>query len=496
MAAINPQTLVPSAPASPPLAPATGSAVPLCVDLDGTLLKTDSSWEAVLQILFRHPLRLAAVLGSCERGRAWMKKQLAKAASLPPASLPYNADVLALIAQAKSAGRKALLVTASDQLVADAVAAHLKLFDEAIGSDGVTNLRGAAKAALLVKKFGRGGFDYAGDSAQDIPVWRAARHGYAVNPAPAAARWAARRGSVTTLGAARGRWRAMAAPLWRQGQTSRPPAGLSQAAPPDISGDGPREDGAVTAAVGAPGGNQPRPRPKLGVAVPLANEEATIHGFLDRVLAHLQSQDRVYCVLDNVCRDRTRDIVSERSARDRRVVLVWSPLNRCVVDAYFAGYRAAYNDGCQWILEMDGGFSHLPEQIPAFLAGMEQGYDFVGGSRYLRGGRHKSPWNRVLISRGGTVLARRLLHAQMTDMTSGFECFSRRAMGMVLQAGVASKANFFQTEIRWMMHRLRWLEVPISYENPNVHIGRSSIREAFRILWDLRRAEKQKRRIA
>jgi phosphoserine phosphatase len=181
--------------------------------LDGTLLKTDSSWEAGLQILFRHPLRLVPLLRGCGRGRAWMKRELAKAASLPVASLPYNADVLALIAQAKSAGRKALLVTASDQLMADAIAAHLQLFDEAIGSDGLTNLRGAAKAELLVKKFGPGGFDYAGDSAQDIPVWEAARHAYAVNPAPAAARWAARRGSVTTLGAARGRWRALARAL-------------------------------------------------------------------------------------------------------------------------------------------------------------------------------------------------------------------------------------------------------------------------------------------
>jgi phosphoserine phosphatase len=113
-----------------------------------------------------------------------------------------------LITQAKSAGRKVLLVTASDQLVADRVAAHLKLFDEAIGSDGVTNLKGAAKAELLVKKFGRGGFDYAGDSAADIPVWVAARRAYAVNPAPAAAKWAAQSASATTLGAVRAGWRA------------------------------------------------------------------------------------------------------------------------------------------------------------------------------------------------------------------------------------------------------------------------------------------------
>jgi phosphoserine phosphatase len=184
------------------------------VDLDGTLVRTDCSWESVTRILFRHPLRLLGILGGCGRGWAWIKRQISIADPLPVESLPYNAGVLGLIAQAKSAGRQALLVTASDQLVADRVAAHLKLFDEAIGSDGVSILKGAAKAELLVKKFGRGGFDYAGDSAADIPVWEAARRAYAVDPAPAAARWAAQHASATTLGAARGRWRALARAVW------------------------------------------------------------------------------------------------------------------------------------------------------------------------------------------------------------------------------------------------------------------------------------------
>ena len=241
---------------------------------------------------------------------------------------------------------------------------------------------------------------------------------------------------------------------------------------------------------------RPPQRRKLGVATPLANEEATIDRLLAGVLEHLGAHDRFYCVLDNACKDKTRAIVSERAAHDPRVVLVWSPQNRCVVDAYFAGYRAAMDDGCEWILEMDGGLNHLPEQMPRFLDAMAQGYDFVGGSRFLPGGSHQSPWNRVLVSKGGSVLARLVLGAKLTDMTSGFECFSRKAMHHVLEKGVASKANFFQTEIRWMMHEFRWVEVPITYENTNFRIGRSSIREAFRILWQLRRAEKRKRRMA
>jgi dolichol-phosphate mannosyltransferase len=229
---------------------------------------------------------------------------------------------------------------------------------------------------------------------------------------------------------------------------------------------------------------------QLGVVVPLANEEQTIRPFLERVLGYLQAQDRLFCVLDNMSRDQTRAIIAETSARDARVTLVWAPENRCVMDAYFRGYRVAFEQGFDWILEMDGGFSHLPEQIPQFIAGMRQGFDYVGGSRFMPGGCHRSPWTRVFISRGGTWLAQWFLNSKMTDMTSGFECFNRAAMDHILRHGVASRANFFQTEIRHMMHRFRWLEVPIQYQNTNCLVGRSSLREAFQILWQLRRQAK------
>lgn len=226
-------------------------------------------------------------------------------------------------------------------------------------------------------------------------------------------------------------------------------------------------------------------RPKLGVVVPLANEEDSISEFLDRVVAHLLPQESVYCVLDNVCKDRTKDIVQNRGVHDPRIKMVWAPENRCVVDAYVRGYREALADGAEWILEMDGGLSHLPEEIPQFVQGMEAGYDYVGGSRYLPGACHHSPRTRVFISRGGTWLTNLLLRTGMTDMTSGYECFTRDALQYVLDRGIISRANFFQTEIRFMMHRFKWLEVPIKYTNAQYSIGRNSLREAFTNLWRL-----------
>ena len=117
---------------------------------------------------------------------------------------------------------------------------------------------------------------------------------------------------------------------------------------------------------------------RLGVVTPLANEE---HSGLRVARPHpfqLGADDRVFCVLDHVSKDRTREMVAARADRDPRVVLVWAPENRCVVDAYFRGYRAALAAGCRWILEMDGGLSHQPEEIPQFIRAMEQGYDYVG----------------------------------------------------------------------------------------------------------------------
>jgi dolichol-phosphate mannosyltransferase len=238
---------------------------------------------------------------------------------------------------------------------------------------------------------------------------------------------------------------------------------------------------------------------RLGVTVPLANEEATIDEFLDRLLAQLTAADGVFCVLDNISRDRTRELIEARAGRDRRVVLVWAPENRCVVDAYFRGYEAALAAGCRWVLEMDGGLSHLPEEVPQFIDAMERGYDYAGGCRFMKGGGYTGPLSRYLVSKGGTLLTNLLLGTRMRDMTSGFECFSRRALEAVLARGVRSRAHFFQTEIKFLMRDWKWVEIPIHYHNPSKRLGSSSLKEAFRNLWALyheRRAGKQLRQSA
>jgi phosphoserine phosphatase len=156
----------------------------LVVDLDGTLIKTDLLWESLAQLLRRNPLMLFAVLFWWMRGRAFLKRQLARRVTIDPAALPYHEPFLAFLREQKKAGRKLILATASDRDMALPIAAHVGLFDEVLGSDGKTNLRAANKLKALVEKFGERGFDYAGNSAADLAVWSGAREAIVVNARP------------------------------------------------------------------------------------------------------------------------------------------------------------------------------------------------------------------------------------------------------------------------------------------------------------------------
>lgn len=228
-------------------------------------------------------------------------------------------------------------------------------------------------------------------------------------------------------------------------------------------------------------------QPRLGVVVPLANESGTVDVFLERVLAALGDRDLVFCILDNVSKDDTQEKVESYGARDSRVKCIWAPESRCIVDAYFRGYREALDAGCQWILEMDGGFSHDPTEIPLFITAMESGAEFAAGSRFASGGGHRGNLYRTGISWIGTFLSNWLLRTEMKDMTSGFQCFSNPALRHVVDTGVESRFHFFQTEIRYMLKDWKWVEIPITYSNPSPGIGMAPIKEAVSILWKLSR---------
>jgi 4-hydroxybenzoate polyprenyltransferase/phosphoserine phosphatase len=154
---------------------------PLVIDLDGTLLRSDLLLETALLHVRAQPWRAWQMLCWAARGKAGIKEALAHSTELDAATLPYHAEVLAMVRQARAAGRRLVLATASHRLLAEQVAAHLGSFDEVLATDQGRNLSGAAKRDALVERFGLRGFDYAGNSRDDLPVWGAARKAVVVN---------------------------------------------------------------------------------------------------------------------------------------------------------------------------------------------------------------------------------------------------------------------------------------------------------------------------
>lgn len=158
-----------------------GSDVTLVVDLDGTLIRSDMLLEQLVALSREGMPGLQKLMQARPGNRAALKKALSALCAFDPALLPFNPKVIEEIEAWRADGGRVALVTASDQQVADCIAAHLGLFDEVFGSDGETNLKGEEKARFLVSRYGVGGFDYIGDSRADLACWREARRALVVN---------------------------------------------------------------------------------------------------------------------------------------------------------------------------------------------------------------------------------------------------------------------------------------------------------------------------
>ena len=148
-------------------------AVPLAVDLDGTLVRTDTLHENLLVLLKHAPWWLLLAPLWMLRGKAFFKAEVARHAALDVTSLPYNAEVLTFLREEHARGRRLVLATAADRRIADAVAAHLGLFSDVLASEAGVNLSGARKLARLREVLGT--FDYAGNDAVDLALWRECR---------------------------------------------------------------------------------------------------------------------------------------------------------------------------------------------------------------------------------------------------------------------------------------------------------------------------------
>lgn len=156
----------------------------LCVDLDGSLIKSDLLFEGLAALIKRNPLTLFIALLWLLRGKARFKAEVAARVDVDPALLPFNAQVLTLIDEYARRGARVILATASHRRMASAVARHIGKFDLVLATEAGCNMSGARKLRAIVDAIGTQRFAYVGNARDDLAVWEKSAVIYAVNPGP------------------------------------------------------------------------------------------------------------------------------------------------------------------------------------------------------------------------------------------------------------------------------------------------------------------------
>ena len=170
----------------------TQLSLPLVVDLDGTLVRTDLLIESLFALIRQNPFYVFLLPYWLLRGKAFLKQQVSRRVTLDVSLLPCQRDLLTYLEGERTRGRRLVLATAAHEIMARRVAAHLELFDTVLASSRAINLSGRCKRDRLVTEFGEKGYDYAGNGRRDLIVWSSCRKAILVNSSSRLSRMAAR----------------------------------------------------------------------------------------------------------------------------------------------------------------------------------------------------------------------------------------------------------------------------------------------------------------
>jgi dolichol-phosphate mannosyltransferase len=224
------------------------------------------------------------------------------------------------------------------------------------------------------------------------------------------------------------------------------------------------------------------PRDTL-VIVPTYNERENLHPLVDRVLALPAAVDLL--IVDDNSPDGTGRLADELAARHDALQVLHRSTKDGLGRAYCAGFAWALERDYEFIFEMDGDFSHNPDDIPRFLAAARDA-DLVIGSRYAQGIRVINwPLNRLLLSMSAARYVRLITGMPISDPTGGFKCFRRRALQSVDLGAVRSNGYSFQIEMTHKIWRqgLRVAEVPIIFTDRFLGTSKMSRKIVFEALW-------------
>ena len=171
-------------------------AVPLFVDLDGTLLNSDSLHESLCLLCKTKPHLMFLIPLWIGKGKACFKAQIARHVDPDVSTWPYNPLLLEYLRHQRAGGRKIFLASAANVDIVQQVSQHLQIFDGVIGSDRETNCSGTEKLKAIRERIGDTAFSYAGNDRKDLDVWREADGALVVNASPTLESAA---GEITTI---------------------------------------------------------------------------------------------------------------------------------------------------------------------------------------------------------------------------------------------------------------------------------------------------------
>lgn len=224
------------------------------------------------------------------------------------------------------------------------------------------------------------------------------------------------------------------------------------------------------------------------IVVPTYNERENLPRMVARLLALPVKVDLL--VVDDNSPDGTGKLADEFAAKHPEVHVLHRQEKNGLGRAYLAGFKWALEKGYEFIFEMDGDFSHNPDDVPAFLE-MAQNADLVLGSRYVNGIRIINwPLSRLMLSKGAAMYVQIITGMPITDPTGGYKCFRRRALEALNLDAVRSNGYSFQIELTHKLWRngFRVAEVPIIFtERVRGHSKMSGhiVREALIMVWRL-----------
>jgi dolichol-phosphate mannosyltransferase len=226
------------------------------------------------------------------------------------------------------------------------------------------------------------------------------------------------------------------------------------------------------------------------VILPTYNEKENIQTIIDEILS---MEEFSVLIVDDASPDNTAQIVKNIMAENREVYLIERPRKLGLGTAYITGFKWGLERDYNYFIEMDADNSHNPDALPWFIDEMNKGYDIMVGSRYKNGTISVIGWEfrRLLMSKFGNFYASRLMGLPYTDVTSGFRCYTRKALESIDLSSVSSNGYAFQIEMIYLAKKadLRIGEMSITFYERNSGSSKMSkkiVREAVFLPWRLK----------